>query len=235
MLCISCLFSALGTLPALSKQLFPTTQNSWIPCQGKGERGRWLLNYLINEFNTAHAWNLYTNIHISEGSEYLQYSLCDPQNWLNNLIHCQKALGEVIRRVALVFYRYTGQVYSFNFAKKISYSLAPRKIRHREDLENAEIWFCFGQCSSILTPVGVAKEKASPLKAVASLHSLSLISLKQLWELCCPVLSTSLSDAAKLNSNCWLEEMKSDLKPGPRLSQIFEYSASEQTGKSSLS
>lgn len=53
---ISCLFSALGALPALSKQLlFPTTQSSWIPCQGK--RGRWLLIYLINEFNTAHAWN----------------------------------------------------------------------------------------------------------------------------------------------------------------------------------
>lgn len=57
MLCVSCLFSALGTLPALSKQLFSTTQSSWIPCQRKEERGRWLLIFLINEFNTAHAWN----------------------------------------------------------------------------------------------------------------------------------------------------------------------------------
>lgn len=46
---------------------------------------------------------LYANMCTWEGNEHLQYSCCHLQNSLNNLILCQKAPGETIRTVTLVF------------------------------------------------------------------------------------------------------------------------------------
>lgn len=60
---------------------------------------------MINEFKycTELKFKLYTNMHTQEGNEYLQYSYCYFQNSLNSLILFQKAQGEPIRTVTLVF------------------------------------------------------------------------------------------------------------------------------------
>lgn len=184
-------------------------------------------------------FKLYANICTWEGNEYLQYSCCHLQNSLNNLILCQRALGEAIRTVTLVFTNIYAKDTALTLPKYFIFlGSKTDKAQKRTGtiLGTQGFGFRFAKSSSLLLLQEGEKEKArffwkQLFQPIPSLSSPSG-SHKHSVSLSCP--AHHLKRHRQISSIATAKGRKWNLntKLGPCSCQRFNHSILERTGKS---